>query len=303
MGKFDHPAVNVDGADGTINTLYDQIDELDENLVADRMMLIKNNTSIGVTITKKVYAFTQQNHDNYFIFDYVLKNTGIVSADGDVYPQDLADFVFYLGFRYSFAGESVLGYLQGWGVWNSAWGRNTINDAIGTDPVAGDFLYRAHFAWYGPHSERAVSDDWGCPNQLDDGIFAAAKYGGAMVLHADKSAQDHSDDLYQPKTTHFIDTDGDPCYPPELYTYNEQYCQLRYNTMTIGHAALTQAQQSMLAVYMPTNGDWALVDRDPLSVRSYDLPSGDSIHIVIAQVLPVSAVRRTANRRQLAAME
>jgi hypothetical protein len=295
VGKYEHPAVTVDGADGTINTLYDAVEEIDENLVADRMMLIKNNTSIGVTITKKVYAFTQQNHNNYFVFDYVLKNTGIVSAAGDVYPQTLTGFIFYLGFRYSFAGESVTGYNQGWGVWNSAWGRNTINDVIGTDPTANDFLYRAHFAWYGPHSERPVSDDWGCPDQLDDGVMAAAKFGGAMVLHADKSAQDHSDDLYQPKTTHFIDTDGDPCYPPPLYTYNEPYCQIRYNTMTLGHAALTQAQQiEASGLYADQWGPGIGGSQSTFGFGPYVLAPGDSIHVVIAQ--GTAGISREKNR-------
>ncbi len=298
VGKYEHPAVIVDGADGTINTLYDAVEEIDENLVADRMMLIKNNTSIGVTITKKVYAFTQQNHDNYFIFDYVLKNTGIVSADGDVYPQNLTGLIFYLGYRYAFAGESVLGYEQGWGIWNSAWGRNTVNDVIGTDPTANDFLYRAHFAWYGPHSERplpTIEDDWGCPNELDDGIMAAAKFGGAMVLHADESAQDHSDDLYQPRTTHFIDTDGDPCYPPSLYTYNEQYMQIRYATMTLGHAAQTQAQQ-IEASGLPANewGPGIGGSQSTFGFGPYELAPGDSLHFVIAQ--GYSGISREKNR-------
>lgn len=296
VGKFDHPLVVVDGEIATVNTLYDVLDEVDENLIADRMIVVKNHTYLGVTITKRVYAFSQQNHDNYFVFDYVLKNTGITSPAGEVTPRTLTGFVFYLSYRYSFAGESVQGFNQGWGSWNSSWGRNTVNDVVGTDPNSANFEFRAHLAWYGTNSGRPVSleDDWGCPNQLDDGIMAAAKYGGSVVLHADRSPRDQSDDLFQPKTTHFIDTDLDFTQLP-YYAFDERFTQKRYTAMTMGHAAKTQAQQ-VEETGTPAN-EWGPGIGGSQAAQGfgpYTLEPGDSIHVVLAQ--GVAGISREKNR-------
>ncbi|MBN2028776.1 hypothetical protein JW824_00885, partial [bacterium] len=67
IARSQPPTVVVDQQIGTSNTLYDVPDEIDENLPCDRMIIIKFNTSIGVSVTKKIMAFTQQNHDDYFI--------------------------------------------------------------------------------------------------------------------------------------------------------------------------------------------------------------------------------------------
>ena len=304
VGKHEHPIVVVDGEGATVNTLYDVLDEVDESLPADRMLVVKNHTYLGVTITKKVYAFTQQNHNNYFVFDYVLTNTGIVSPDGQVNPQTLTGLVFYLGYRYSFSGESVSAYGQGWGTWNSTWGRNTVNDVVGTDPAAPEFadpssaLYRlrAHWAWYGAHSERqvALEDDWGCPNQLEDGIMSAARYGGSVVLYADKSPTEHVDDLSQPKTTHFVDTDVDVTQVP-YYAFDERFAARRYELMTMGHAAQTQAQQ-IEQVGTPANewGPGIGGSQSSQGFGPYTLAPGDSIHIVLAQ--GVAGISREKNR-------
>jgi hypothetical protein len=94
VGRFNHPIVIVDDVPATINNLYDPLDRVDENLPADRMLIIKNNSAMGVTITKKIYAFTRSGHDNYYIYDYVLKNTGIIDPEGTVHEQTIKGFVF-----------------------------------------------------------------------------------------------------------------------------------------------------------------------------------------------------------------
>jgi hypothetical protein len=298
IGKFDHPVVVVDGELATINTFYDVLDGVDENLPADRMIAVKNHTYIGVTVTKKVYAFSQQNHGNYFVFDYVLKNTGITSPSGEITPRTLTGFIFYLGYRYSFAGESVRGFDPSlrWGSWNASWGRSTVNDVVGTDPNATDFEFRAHFAWYGPDSGRPLSleDDWGLPNQLDDGVMAAAKFGGAVVLHADKSPDDPSDDLFQPRTTHYIDTDLPFLFPP-YYSFDERFTTQRYELMALGHAAQSQAKQIEQSG-TPAN-EWGPGIGGSAAAQGfgpYTLEPGDSVHIVLAQA--VAGISREKNR-------
>jgi hypothetical protein len=298
IGQYDHPRVYVDDQPATDNDLYDQLDEVDPNLVSDRMLVTKINTSMGITVTKKVIAFTQQFHDNYYIYDYVFKNTGIVDADGTVKPQTLQDCVFFFQYRYALPGEALPAITEGWAAWSARWGKNTVNHVIGTDPLKPGFLYRAHYSWYGPDIQRAVplQDDWGCPDQKKTGVMGAAKYVGCVVLHADKSAQDKTDDPYQPSTTASIGSDS---LGKTIYSqYDELGMTERYTKfMTRGHNALSQAEQieqSGLDPYTWVNS------RDPGGYSAnqgfgpYTLAPGDSIHLVLAE--GVAGIDREKNR-------
>jgi hypothetical protein len=147
------------------------------------------------------------------------------------------------------------------------------------------------YGWYGPHSERSVPDDWGCPDEKETGVLAAAKYIGSVVLHADKTAEDKTDDPTQPKTTYYLDSDH-----TTQYSYN-QYDKIamaqKYEVMTKGHAAKTQAQE-----VGDTNADkWGPGIGGTISLQSfgpYTLKSGDSVRIVLAQ--GVAGLSRAKNR-------
>jgi hypothetical protein len=308
-GRFDHPIVTVDGVTATLNTLYDVCDSLDENLPADRMIVVRNHTPIGITVSKRVYAFTQQYNNNYYILDYVAKNTGIIDAGGTVNNQTVNGFWLYFVYRYALAGESVEGNTddQRWAASSSSYGRSVVTDVVGTDPEAQEFndsnspLYklRAHFAFYSPHSERpmGIEDDWGCPNQKFDGILAAAKFVGYTALHADKSPNDPSDDLYQPRTTHFVNMDGDLMQRAQTQ-YNEPIMTRRYELMSVGHAEKTQAEL-VAESGLPAN-EWINPDGTSggtgivMGFGPYNLKTGDSIHIVMAGA--VAGLNREKNR-------
>jgi hypothetical protein len=299
IAKEDHPLVVVDGVISSNNTLYDTWDDIDEELPADRMIVVTNHTSIGVTVTKKVLAFTQQYHDNYFIYDYVIRNTGFFHPDSAARPQRLKDFWFLLLYRYALSGESVWdnesGVRQGWGTDNSSWGQNVVNDVIGTDAVNPETDIRANLAWYGPHSDRPleVEDDWGCPNQLEDGLMAAAKFAGHITLHADMAPDNPADDPKQPRTTHHIETDCNEAQRAAS-VYDEPLMEKRYALMSKGHAAQTHAQEVELSG-LPANefntygGSTSISGYGP-----YTLEPGDSIHIVVAGA--VAGLSREKNR-------
>ena len=301
VGKFDHPIVTVDGVLASELAYYDVLDDIDPDLPAERMLLVKNHTSIGVTVTKKVYAWTTKGHDNYYIYDYSLKNTGIIDNDGTMNPQLIQDFYFMRTFRHTFSGESIVyGDPDGtnWGSGVMQWGGNVVNDVVGRDPKAADFEFRAHISWYGPNSAQLdnLDDDWGCPNYKDDGVMAAAKYAGRVVLHADKSVKDNSDDLNQPVTTRF-------CYSDESIMqragspYNEVYCNQRYDFMASGHDPKTQAElieASGLSADVWTAGVANSGHTITQGYGPYTLETGDSIHIVFAYA--VAGLSREKNR-------
>jgi len=300
VGRFNHPLVVVDDAPDQSYPLYDAVDELDNSLPADRMIIVKNHSSMGVTITKRIYAFTQQYHDNYYIYDYILKNTGILDNDSTIYSQTIKDFIVMFSYRYAMSGESLWenasGETQGWGVDNTGWGRNVVHEVTGTDGVG----IRGHYAWYAPHSGRPftnIDDDWGCPNENEDGIMAAARYVGHAVIHADTGPGNPADNPMQPVTTQHWDTDS-----PELTRtpsrYNTDWMSDRYALMTMGHpdeslveeiAASGQAADIYINSSYSTGGVSALQGIGP-----FTLNPEDSIHIVLAG--GVAGLSRAKNR-------
>ncbi|MBN2102860.1 hypothetical protein JW835_02365, partial [bacterium] len=291
IGKYAHPIVVVDDVLASAIDLHDVLDETDANLPCDRMVQVEFNTAAGVNITKKVMAWSQQNHDNYFIYDYVIKNNGVFNAEGDKNPQDLEEFVFFTQYRYALVGEAKSSFNEGWGQWEATWGRNTINQVIGTDPAADDYKFRALYSWYGPHSGQGV-DDWGCPNFGDDGRLSAAKYAGVVVLHADKSTTDRSDDLRQPKTTMYLGSDDATVQVP-YSSYDEAAMKAKYEVMTAGHADKTHAEE----VGDSYANEWGTDPGGYTQTQGYGpytLADGDSIHIVLAEC--VAGIDRAKSR-------
>jgi hypothetical protein len=196
------------------------------------MIVIKFNTSIGITVTKKVMVFDSPNHSSYYINNYVFKNTGIYNAAGAVKKQTLQDVYFYWVYRWAFAGESVSNYGTQWGAFASSWGASTLNHSFGSNPTAPEFndpsspfyQLRGYYAYYG----------WGCPNIGEDGRLGSPQYAGCVTLHADKSSSDKSDDIYQPKTTWFIGSDIS-AMGGNISQFNETAMVDRYTIMSEGH--------------------------------------------------------------------
>jgi hypothetical protein len=298
VGKFEHPDVIVNDKEGSSNPAYDMLDDFDESLPCDRMVVIKFNTSMGVSVTKKVLAFTQQDHDDYFIYDYVFKNTGIYNKDGDVFEQTLTDFWIYFTYRYAFAGVTSSGWGSTWGAFSSLWGGSTMQHNFDINDPEG---MRGYYCWYGPTSADShpltAAEDWGCPDHEETGVLGSAKYAGGITLFVSRNPQNFStDDLNQPATTAYTGSDGNPLDADAGQT-DETFMQIRYNIMSEGHLS-----SSMSEDFFQNLGQDAYVDdwvtnrqyRDTNTGGSvsqgqgygpYTLAPGDSIRIVYAEGL------------------
>jgi len=292
IGKYYHPTVIVDDQIGTNNTMYDKLDEFDPDLPCDRMIVIRFNTSMGVSVTKKVMAFSQQNHDNYHLHEYVFKNTGIYNEKGDVYPQTLHQFWVHWAFRYAFAGVTSGGWgTVGWGAFSSEWGASTLYrtfwKSLAESPSE---VIKGFYAWYGPNSDQPISyeEDWGCPHFAEDGQLGSAKYTGVIILHADKGPHDPSDDPEQPRTTSYFSPDETSTLA-NVSQYDESFMELRWKRMTEGHPEKTLEELIGEGKYVSD-----LVTSHPevnlgggvcqgLGFGPYTLEPGDSIRIVFAE--------------------
>ena len=76
FGKYDHPNVLVDGDPSTNLQYTDNVDVVDKNLISDRKILNVVQTSLGIKMKRKIYAFTHPDHQNYHIQEYTFINNG-----------------------------------------------------------------------------------------------------------------------------------------------------------------------------------------------------------------------------------
>ena len=292
LGKFSAPTIIVDGETATENKVNDIVDEVVDTLKPDRMIINILNSTIGITVTRKLMAFSQQNHDNYFIYDYTFKNTGIYNVNGNVEAKTLTDLYFFFQYRYAFGLEAypleTNPPYTAWGPSNNiTWGRNSVNQQIGTDPNAPGFEMRAEYSWYGRHSQGYQapppfqSPILGLPNHLDggDGHISTPHFVGTVTIHADKTASDKSDDLFQPRTTHHVGSDTD-------YQDSDQFSTTlmtnKYGVMTRGHANPTHAN-SIGSGFADQFGGDAGGFAQGQGFGPYTLAPGDSIQIIFAE--------------------
>jgi hypothetical protein len=203
--KFQPPTVIVDGSNLTLPYLED-VDEINPDQIPDRIVTNVINTSMGLTMDRTIYAFTQQYHDNYHIKIFTFTNTGNTDYDSDIERHGpLLGVRIGWGIRYSVSreGSFAIGDGQSWGkhTWVTKRGEDYpqhANEEITLDNPIVDWI-RCGFCWAG-QSEINAFDNIGGPYLSRDGRLAAPQNAGIAILHVDKNATDHSDDPNQPTT-------------------------------------------------------------------------------------------------------
>lgn len=201
--KFEMPIVYVDGNNITLPYLGD-VDGINPEQVPDRIITNVVNTSIGLTMTRRILAFSQQYHDDYFIKEFIFKNTGNVDYDDEIELVDsLRGVRIGWGVRYSVCREGAFksDNQQSWGKhsWVSIRGENYA-DHHGEQLTESDGIVewiRCGFEWMG-QSEKLSYDNIGAPDIRGDGRLCAPQFAGIAVLHVDKGPHDKSDDPRQP---------------------------------------------------------------------------------------------------------
>lgn len=282
IGKFKSPGVYVDGVGAGKLDYFDFVDSVDENMSADRVIVNVVNTSIGITMTRKIYAFSQANHDNYYIYDYVLENTGIIDKNGTVVKKTLEDLVMFFQYRYAPVREAgPNGY--SWLPQNTSWGRATLNHSIYEHPVTGA-PFRAQYSWLGKHSTTGYDNigapDVGGASSVGDGHLGSAQIVGTVTLHADTSPSDSTDDIAQPSTTEVTDSDGPINYNNDQY--NTTQMANEYKAMTAGRPAQSHAEL-VGDTYADNYGTTAGGYSQGQGFGPYTIAYGESLHIVIAE--------------------
>ncbi len=225
--KFSKSLVIADGLP-TFSTI-EEAEDPDPSIPSDRILYTKSNTALGVTMERKVYAWSQPYHDDYHILEFTFTNTGNIDGDADIeFPnQTVTGLYFYWQERYSLTRE--IRYM----VNNSAgWGINTMNDARGFPPdisnpaiPAGENDVKAQFAWHGFHNQAnkpvapADFDNIGAPiwnpglsagyipNTDTTWRLGSAQFCGKVHIYADQSATNKVAATNQPSTTNYVASD------------------------------------------------------------------------------------------------
>jgi hypothetical protein len=292
--KVDLPLVFVDGTD--ISAAYrGEIDELDPAQIPDRIVTNIVNTSMGVTMTRRILAFSQQYHDSYFIKEWTFKNTGYVDATNQKQLNTtVKGFRFGFGIRYSvsYEGSFSIGGDQSYGKhsWLTRRGEDYAQHASEALTEASPIpqWLRAGYSWAGQSSTNTF-DNIGGPYVTGNGRLRAPQFAGIVVLHVDKSATDKSDDPAQPNTLgwHAGDT-----YPSlGSMTPGTAADQVDCYKMLSGTPYRGQGHpsQRMDEVYMATVPDPWYVHGDGggtnlwINFGPFDLAPGDSVIIVAAE--------------------
>lgn len=176
-----YPLKELDGVNWT--QTFDQNDPVDPNIPSDALIYTAIDLwpefGMDIRVERWAYVFANDAYDDFIIMEYRISNTGsqtaedlVIGLNGAVhseahYPADLWG---------DYYGTSYPSYVGG----------DASSDSL-----------RMWYAWRADRSASADQDDTGDPNS-QWGYFQEPQFMGHIVLHADASATDESDDPMQP---------------------------------------------------------------------------------------------------------
>ena len=215
VGRYPDTVVEVNGEPS-----FDKeatLDEIDPGLPADRMLHNVNNMSMGITVDRKIYAYTNEYHDNYHLKVFTYCNTGNIDDDDEIElpDQTLHDVIFYSINRWTGSEQATYATESA-----QRWGRYTVHDVVGDGNEEYPVDFTAQYAWTGWTHNSLFRDysDLGGPLLSDEaetvaagdsiGRLAGATMMGQSVIHADRTATDSSYDPGQPAYMAWIDNDS-----------------------------------------------------------------------------------------------
>ncbi len=285
ISKYPEPTVTVNGEESW--RVPADVDEVNPNLPADRMILLKANLNLGLQLTKRIYAFSQEDHQDYHIIEHVLTNTGNVNGDDEIELPDQTVEGIYL--------------------WHDRrWGQTMrTTHVVGSRARVGkrnmhDFTYdgelRANYTWLGrypgfdqwdPIGAPAIdTDGWAFPSGQDTtGRLHANGFAFTSAVYAPASTSNRTDDPDQPYTMYYHDANaaqasGTDAMDPvqmedhyEWFSFGKKRPFQAYNVEPSGNFAHQSSTQ-----YPSSAGVRVSQGYGP-----YTLEPGDSVRIVIAE--------------------
>jgi hypothetical protein len=283
-GLYPYTEITVDGTaqyfDDYINGNYHTGSK------ADRIVTNVINTGLGVQMTRKVYAFSQQHHDTYFIYEYTFENTGNIDDDDVIeLSETIHDFYFGKMSRYCTSREAY--YVTN--LRQASWGAHqwVYHTPMSENP---DLPY--YYTWLGQAKTADITLDYdnvGVPvlpaaGTIDEARIMSPQVAGVAVLHADAAYDDDSNDYSKVRTAWYIG-DGVP---------GEAADQMAWTCLSSNYENRVRADipQDEYAEHMVADrkAPYSFIkDIDAagtnsyLSFGPYEIPFGESIKIVMVE--------------------
>jgi hypothetical protein len=294
VSRFEPPVVAVDGVT-SYGKLID-IKRIDPSITGDRMIINEVETSIGLHMTRKIFQFGQQYHNNYIISDYRFTNTS---------GKRLDSVMVYFQYRLAICAttRNVIGNATGWGI-NTMLDvrgdgiKNDADDAVNIPGVYTAPHMRIQYAWHGKYPGFTQYDNLGGPiwipastaNYGDTrdtvGRLGASQFVGIATLHADLSATDSTDDLNQPSTTSHEGSD-EPLTNADADMFSGPRMTAKWGWMRKGHVTRHADRVEPGGAFSTPTGDPALSTPGGWSNANgygpYTLEPGQDIRIVLAE--------------------
>jgi len=219
IGRYEDTVVEVNGMASFDNEAI--LDEIDPSLAADRMIHNIHNMAVGITTERKIYAYTNEYHDNYHLIEYTYCNTGNTDGNAEIElpNQTLHEVYFFRIHRWR--GNEQAARVSGPRAGTAqVWGRYTMNDVVGDGHAEYPVDFTAQYAWYGYNSgsfdigynnlgSSLFTDDNERVAEGDSvGRLAGPTMVGRSTIHADNAPTDKTyDPAVQPHTIGWINND------------------------------------------------------------------------------------------------
>lgn len=222
ISRTEDSEVLVDGA-----LAFDKlalVDEVDAGIPADRMIVNRFNLDVGVSVTRTIFAYVNQFHDEYHVIDYEYCNTGNIDADDDIElpNQTLRETFFYHMHRWRTSGQAAWTGSNG-----QAWGKFNMIDVVGDGHLEYPVDFTAFYVWHGYDPSVTQFNNLGSPlwpgvnttwhAAIDTvGRLSGGTWVGRIQLHIDSSVDDdtyikctpETFDTCQPHTIGWVDQDS-----------------------------------------------------------------------------------------------
>ncbi len=320
IGSADQPEESQPSAfvrGGNTFDVFAPVDRIDPDMKADRMIHTVVNTSVGVTLERKAYAFSQQFHDDYHVVEYVYTNTGNVDEDEEIElpDQTLTDLYIYRSENYRGATNQaawVTGGGQVWGKWNMV-------DVVGDGHEDYSVDMRAQYTWIGfnPNFDQSFSnigspifndDPWYVQEGDSVGRLSGAMMDGRAVVFGEKVGNEGSYDIdedFPPDTSMDADllSSRDPTKrQPHIYGWQDADGRLTsvgepmkdYYEVGILADGPKQGSYPHYADIIEPDGNFATTNNDAANGRQggfrsteafgpYELEPGESVRIVMVE--------------------
>jgi hypothetical protein len=211
--KYLPPVIEVNGElvnpiDGEIRYWDPVYDELNESMVCEQMATSVCNTSMGITVTERAYAFMNPKYTDFAIVEYIFKNTGETGSlykdrTPITYPDNtLNDCYVAITLWPQMRETRIVPESDGNHPGNDEW-----VDYTHAEDMDGDGLLDTLRVLYGWDGDAGLNhqqfDDEGDPLIFTSGVFLNPFYPGMAVLHADKAPGNPVNDMNQPHGSYY----------------------------------------------------------------------------------------------------